>query len=87
MLQWLVACAAQWAVLEPALALLLSLTSCISARLLALPEQDEMVAQFQASKAATLPQASPLAALGPRGEAVRRSARHVWYRTVEAQRK
>ena len=47
MLQWLVACAAQWAVLEPALALLLSLTSCISTRLLALPEQDEMAAQFQ----------------------------------------
>ena len=46
-LQWLVACAVQWVVLEPALALLLSLTSCISTRLLALPEQDEMAAQFQ----------------------------------------
>ena len=37
-LQWLVACATQWVVLEPTLVLLLSLTRCISTRLLALPE-------------------------------------------------
>ena len=47
MLQWLMACAAQWMVLEPALALLLSLTRSISTRLLAPPEQDEFAAQFQ----------------------------------------
>jgi len=38
LLQWLVACATQWLVLEPTLVLLLSLTRCISTRLLALPE-------------------------------------------------
>ena len=46
-LQWLMACAAQWVLLEPALALLLSLTRSISTRLLAPPEQDELAAQFQ----------------------------------------
>ena len=47
LLQWLLVCAAQWVVLEPALALLLSLTRSISTRLLAVPEQDERAAQFQ----------------------------------------
>ena len=50
-LQWLMACAAQWMVLEPALALLLSLTRSISTRLLAPPEQDELAAQFQGRRA------------------------------------
>ena len=61
-LQWLMACAAQWMVLEPALALLLSLTRSISTRLCS--SRRNRMSWPRSSKAAVLPRASPLAALG-----------------------